>query len=115
MAAEGGPPRQPRERRRRRGDNPGTHARESGGRLAAAMGRSLYFLRRDGEILRADRLAVDDLAYAVPVPVLTVPGLRDFDTAHHSARIVAVVPETSAGPAAVDAFLDWMSALVGPK
>jgi len=26
-----------------------------------------------------------------------------------------VVPETSAGPAAVDAFLDWMSALVGPK
>ena len=115
------PPRAGRQDSRASGDGAAattparTRVSQAGGSRPRWAGRSLYFLRRDGEILRADRLAVDDLAYAVPVPVLTVPGLRDFDTAHHSARIVAVVPETSAGPAAVDAFLDWMSALVGPK
>ncbi len=72
-------------------------------------------MRGDGEILRADRLTADDSAYAVPVRVLAVPGLRDFDTAHRSARILAVVPETSTRPAAVDALVDWTSALAVPK
>jgi hypothetical protein len=88
---------------------------QAGGSRPRWAGRSLYFLRGDGEILRADRLAGDDSAYAVPVRVLAVPGLRDFDTAHRSARILAVVPEVSPRPAAVDALVDWMSALAVPR
>ena len=92
-----------------------TRVSQAGGSRPRWAGRSLYFLRGDGEILRADRLAGDDAAYAVPVRVLAVPGLRDFDTAHRSARILAVVPETSTPPAAVDALVDWMSALAVPR
>jgi hypothetical protein len=92
-----------------------TRVSQAGGSRPRWAGRSLYFLRGDGEILRADRLAGDDSAYAVPVRVLAVPGLRDFDTAHRSARILAVVPEVSPRPAAVDALVDWMSALAVPR
>ena len=92
-----------------------TRVSQAGGSRPRWAGRSLYFLRGDGEILRADRLAADDSAYAVPVRVLAVPGLRDFDTAHRSARILAVVPEASTRPAAVDALVDWRSALAVPQ
>jgi len=92
-----------------------TRVSQAGGSHPRWAGRSLYFLRGDGEILRADRLAADDLAYAVPVRVLAFPGLRDFDTAHHGARILAVVPETATRPAPAEALVDWTSALAPPK
>ena len=102
-------PAQPRPRR---------HARASVRRAARARdgraGRCIS-CAATARILRADRLTADDSAYAVPVRVLAVPGLRDFDTAHRSARILAVVPETSTRPAAVDALVDWTSALAVPK
>jgi len=49
------------------------------------------------------------------VRVLAFPGLRDFDTAHHGARILAVVPETATRPAPAEALVDWTSALAPPK
>lgn len=88
-----------------------TRVSQAGGSRPRWAGRALYFLRGDGDVLRADRLPGPDLAYAVPVRVLTAPGLRDFDTAHRSPRILAVVPEASTRPAAVDALVDWTSAL----
>jgi Tol biopolymer transport system component len=92
-----------------------TRVSQAGGSHPRWAGGSLYFLRGDGEVLRADHLPGTDGGYAVPVRVLAAPGLRDFDAAHRGARILAVVPETSARPAPVEALVDWTSALAVPK
>jgi hypothetical protein len=84
---------------------------QAGGSRPRWAGRSLYFQRGDGDILRADPLPDTEGAYTVPRHVMSVPGLRDFDAAHRGTRILAVVPETSMPPAPVEAVVNWTSAL----
>jgi Tol biopolymer transport system component len=92
-----------------------TRVSQAGGSRPRWAGRSLYFQRGDGEILRADPLPATDGAYTVPRQVLAIPGLRDFDVAHRGARLLAVVPETSMRPAPVEAVVNWTSTLAGQK
>ena len=91
-----------------------TRVSQAGGSHPRWTGRALYFLRGDGEILRADPLPGTD-GYTVPAHVVSVTGLRDFDAAHRGARILAVVPDTTTRPATAEARVDWTSALPAPK
>ena len=72
-------------------------------------GRSLLFLR-GSTIMRAELLAGSPARFVTAVPVLDVPGVRDFDVAHRRDAIVALVPVGSASPVPVSVVVDWQSA-----
>ncbi len=88
-----------------------TRVSQAGGSHPRWGGLAVYFLRGDGEVLRADRSHKDGVTYSVPQRVLAVPGLRDFDVAHRRPRILAVVPVVPAGSPRAEAIVDWSSAL----
>lgn len=73
-------------------------------------GRSLYFQRGDW-IVRADRASNGQAAFTSAVPVVHVPGLRDFDTAHRTDRLLALVPVPDRPPAAVGVVVEWAGAV----
>jgi hypothetical protein len=72
-------------------------------------GRSLLFLRRT-EVVRV-ALTTDPLSVSAPAVVATVPGIRDFDAAHRSDRVLAILPAQTAPGIDVQALVDWQSAV----
>ena len=46
-----------------------------------------------------------------PEPLFDVPGIRDFDTAHRSDRIIALLPARSESVDSVSVLLNWRSLL----
>jgi hypothetical protein len=40
-----------------------------------------------------------------------VPGIRDFDVAHRSRRLLAILPRSDARPVEVRALVDWQTAV----
>ena len=72
-------------------------------------GLTLFFLRGT-EIVRV-ALTVDPLSVSAPAVVAAVPGIRDFDAAHRSDRVLAILPAQSAIPADIRALVDWQSAV----
>lgn len=72
-------------------------------------GRSLFFLR-GAEIVRVS-LTRDELSTSAPASVATVPGIRDFDTAHRTDRVLAIVPAHAAPAGEIRALVDWQSAV----
>jgi Tol biopolymer transport system component len=69
-------------------------------------GNALYFVR-DDQIMRAELQDSETVPFAAAVRVVAAPGLRDFDVAHKSNRLLVLLPvETHAAPA-VSAVLDW--------
>jgi eukaryotic-like serine/threonine-protein kinase len=68
-------------------------------------GRTLFFLR-GSEIMRADLSAS---GFTTPRPVLSVPGIRDYDVAHRSDRVLALIPGPGTTPGAGAVVVDWQS------
>jgi Tol biopolymer transport system component len=67
--------------------------------------RTLYF-QRGPDIVRVTVVSGATPAPSAPVPVATVPGLRDFDAAHRTDRLLAIVPAAGAAPE-IRALADW--------
>ncbi len=68
-------------------------------------GRALLFLR-GSMLMRAVRSGG---RFEPPQPMFELPGVRDFDTAHRTARIVALLPAQADPVDAVSAVLNWRS------
>lgn len=65
------------------------------------------FLTRGDEILRADLVGG---RFTAPVPVVTVPGLRDVDAAHRSRRLL-ILRSTGGVPVRATAIVQWATPL----
>ena len=72
-------------------------------------GRTLYWLR-GSEIVRVS-MTLDPLSVSAPTSVATVPGIRDFDAAHHEDRLLAILPAQTFSPGDIRALVDWQSAI----
>ena len=72
-------------------------------------GRSLFFLR-GAELVRVT-LTLDPLSVSAPTTVAPVRGLRDFDTAHRSDRLLAILPAQTQPLTEVRALVDWQTAV----
>jgi eukaryotic-like serine/threonine-protein kinase len=72
-------------------------------------GRTLFFLRGT-EIVRV-ALTLDPLSASAPATVAAVPGIRDFDPAHRSDRILAILPVGAAPAVDIQALVNWQSAV----
>jgi dipeptidyl aminopeptidase/acylaminoacyl peptidase len=70
-------------------------------------GRALLFLR--GSIVM--RVARSGGRFEAPQPLFELPGVRDFDTAHRSDRIIALLPAQSEPVESVSVVLNWQSLL----
>jgi dipeptidyl aminopeptidase/acylaminoacyl peptidase len=81
----------------------GTHPRWS------ADGRALFFLRGN-QVMRSDFAGG---AFAAARPVIEVAGVRDFDVAHASRRLLLVVPTATSTRAAARALVEWRSLMPG--
>jgi Tol biopolymer transport system component len=68
-------------------------------------GRTLFFQRGE-QIMRVVRNA--DGSFTNAAPVARLPGLRDFDAAHRSPRLVALTATSEAAPHPPRVFADWM-------
>jgi Tol biopolymer transport system component len=68
-------------------------------------GQSILFMR-GSTIMRANN---SQASFASAVPVLDVPGIRDFDVAHRRDALIAIVPVNSSSSAPVSAIVDWQS------
>ena len=71
--------------------------------------RSLLFLR-GSTLMRAD-LDAAGIRFESPRPLFDVPGIRDFVVAHHSNRILALLPVQSEPASSVPVILNWRSLL----
>jgi dipeptidyl aminopeptidase/acylaminoacyl peptidase len=71
--------------------------------------RTLFFLRGT-EIVRVT-VSVDPLSVSAPAVVAAVQGIRDFDAAHRSDRLLAILPAPAAAFPAIRALVDWQSAV----
>ena len=89
---------------------PRARVSHAGGRKPRWGGTSVYFLRGDGELLRADRQSAA-LGSSVPQRVLNLAGIRDFDAAHASDRLLGIVPVSATRASEVAALVDWQTAL----
>jgi Tol biopolymer transport system component len=69
-------------------------------------GNALYFVR-DDQIMRAELQDSDSAPFVAAVPVVAAPGLRDFDVAHRSNRVLVLLPVERHSEPAVSAVLDW--------
>lgn len=74
-------------------------------------GRSIFFLR-GAQIMRAS-LTDDGRRFSAAQPVVDVPGLRDFDTAHLTERLLLLAATASTRAPVVSAVVDWTSRAVG--
>jgi Tol biopolymer transport system component len=77
----------------------GTHPRWG------ADGRALFFLR-GGAVMRSDLAGG---AFTAARPVIEAAGIRDFDVAHASRRLLLIVPTAVSTRAAARALVDWPS------
>jgi hypothetical protein len=96
---------------RRLPDGPVTRVSRAGGTRPrwGRDGRALYFLR-GGQILRSTRQEGLDPPFGTAVAIVTAPGLVDFDTAHHSDRLLGVVRMAGLARPDVRAIADWQTA-----
>jgi dipeptidyl aminopeptidase/acylaminoacyl peptidase len=69
-------------------------------------GRALYFVR-DQQIMRAEMQDSKEAPFAAAVPLLATPGLRDFDVAHRSDRLLLLLPVETHREPTVSAVIDW--------
>jgi eukaryotic-like serine/threonine-protein kinase len=78
-------------------------------------GRALFFLRGT-RIMRADIEpgTIATLRFATPRSIVDVPGLRDYDVAHHRDALVALMPAMGPAATAVSAVVDWRSLVAAP-
>ena len=72
-----------------------------------ADGQALLFLR-GSTVMRVARTAG---RFAAPQPLFELPGIRDFDTAHRSNRIIALLPAQNEPVESVAVVLNWRSLL----
>jgi eukaryotic-like serine/threonine-protein kinase len=79
----------------------GTHPRWS------ADGRALFFLRRN-QVMRSDLAGG---AFTAARPVVEAAGIRDFDVAHLSRRLLLVVPSATSMRGTTRALVDWHSGI----
>jgi eukaryotic-like serine/threonine-protein kinase len=81
-------------------------------------GSAVFFLR-GSQVMRADLPASAQAAaaprFATARPVFDVPGIRDFDVAHDSDRLVVLAPAHADTAPRVSALLDWTSEVVRPS
>jgi hypothetical protein len=56
-------------------------------------------------------LTVDPLSVSAPAAVAPARGLRDFDAAHRSDRLLAILPAQAPPPIEIRALVDWQSAI----
>jgi hypothetical protein len=70
-------------------------------------GRSILFLR-GSQIMRAD-LTADGAAFTPAHVLFPVPGIRDFDVAHRSDRLIALLPVEADVRPGISAVLNWPS------
>jgi serine/threonine-protein kinase len=89
--------------RRRVSPGGGTHPRWT------RDGRALLFLR--GSMLM--RMTRSGERFESPQPLVEVPGVRDFDVAHRSDRILALLPVRTDPVDTVSVILNWRSLLPG--
>jgi Tol biopolymer transport system component len=71
-------------------------------------GRALYFLR-GAVIMRSVRQDGVEPPFATPVPLMTAPGLVDFDAAHTSDRLLGILPADGGMRPDVRVILDWQT------
>jgi Tol biopolymer transport system component len=85
-------------------DSPRTRVSFAGGARPrwSADGRSLFFLR-GAQVLRAD---LQGARFTSPRAIAEIPGVRDFDAAHRSGRLLVLLSTTPA-PAMPAAIVDW--------
>ena len=62
-------------------------------------------------LLGAVGVVLVGLSSWAPAVVATVPGLRDFDTAHRSDRLLAILPSQAAAAVEIRALVNWQSAV----
>jgi len=67
---------------------------------------ALYFVR-DDQIMRAELQDSETAPFAAAVPVVAARGLRDFDVAHRSNRLLVLLPVERHSEPVVSAVLDW--------
>jgi dipeptidyl aminopeptidase/acylaminoacyl peptidase len=73
-------------------------------------GRSIFFVRGT-HIMRADITdAADGARFTTPQPVVDVPGLRDYDAAHRSDRLLLLVPAPATTDPVISAVVNWNTA-----
>jgi Tol biopolymer transport system component len=72
--------------------------------------RTLYFLRGDA-IARVAVSEGDAPSVSAPADIARVPGIRDFDAAHRSPRLLAILPSSGARPVEARALVDWQTAV----
>lgn len=95
--------------------------RSSGGRVRVSSaggtrprwsrdGRSLFFLR-GSTLMRAAFRDGSPAGFDLPVKVVDLPGVRDFDVAHRRDALLALVPIDASSSAPVSALIDWQSSL----
>ena len=75
-------------------------------------GRALLFLR-GSTLMRADLNAAAG-RFEAPHPLFDAPGIRDFDVAHRSDRIIALLPVRADPVEHVSVVLNWRSLLRTP-
>jgi Tol biopolymer transport system component len=71
-------------------------------------GRSIFFVR-GSRIMRAERLPGDLPRFAAAMPVFDAAGLRDFDTAHRSDRLVVLIAAPGSRAPAASAIVAWQT------
>jgi dipeptidyl aminopeptidase/acylaminoacyl peptidase len=70
-------------------------------------GRSIFFVRGT-HVMRAElRAGADGTRFGTPQPVADVPGLRDYDAAHRSDRLLLLVPAPAAADPVITAAVNW--------
>lgn len=76
----------------------------------AGDGRALLFLR-DEQIMRSEVSAGKPVTFLPAVPVVDAKGIRDFDAAHQSNRVIVLAPVESHAEPTIGAIVDWGSAI----
>jgi WD40-like Beta Propeller Repeat len=71
-------------------------------------GRSLFFLR-GSTIMRATQASDSPASFVPAVPVVDIPGIRDFDVAHQRDALLALVPVGSSSAVPISVIVDWRS------
>ena len=76
--------------------------------------RSLFFLR-EGALMRAELVERGaEVGFGAPVRIVNLPGVRDYDLAHLSDRLLAVVPVSRSESPRARVIVDWMSLVPSP-
>lgn len=86
-----------------------TRVSQAGGSRPRWSDTALFFVRGDGEVMRADVRPGDAPEFAVPVRVLVRPGLRDFDVSRSRQALVAIVPTETTATVPIGAVVNWPS------